>query len=123
MNSNLMGSPRVQMRTQQVSRSKAGKTHEVRLCLPAVIDDCHALSVSRISRERLFDGEEVIIEMPPDHYCVASFHPPRSDCRAQNSVGSLRLRDDQKSRSFLVQPVNYSRPVGRCSGRKFSTAT
>src|SRR6187551_1322940 len=59
MNANLMSPPGVQMRTQQVSRSKAGKTNKVRLRLPAVIDDCHALSVSRISRERFFDRDTV----------------------------------------------------------------
>src|SRR4029079_2572419 len=97
MNSNLMGPPRVQMRTQQVSRSQAGKTNEVRLCLPAVIDDCHALSVSRISRERFFDSEKVIIKMPPDHHCVTSSYTSRSDRRAQNAMRSLGLCDDQKS--------------------------
>src|SRR6185503_13190748 len=115
MNSNLMGSPRVQMRTQQVSRSKAGKTNEVRLCLPAVIDDCHALSVSRVSRERFFDSEQIPVEVPPDHHRIPPSDAPRCDCRAQNAVSSFGLCDNEKTGSLLVEPMNYSRPLGRRS--------
>ena len=76
MNANLMSPPGVQLRTQQVSRSKAGQTDKVRLRLPAVIDDCHALSVSRISRERFFDRESVPLDMTPDHHCVSPRNAP-----------------------------------------------
>ena len=57
VNANLVGSPGVQLRTQQVSRSKTGEPEKVRLRLSAVIDDCHTLSVSRISRYRFIDRQ------------------------------------------------------------------
>ena len=96
MNADLMGSSRVQMRTQQVSRSKTSEAEEVRSRLSAVIDDCHALSVSRISCEGFFDRESVAVEVSPDHHRVTPCHPSRSDCGAQNPVSALGPRDDQK---------------------------
>src|SRR5688500_6664763 len=83
MNANLMGPPRVQMRTQQVSRSEAGKADKVRSRLPSTTDDCHPLSVSRVASKRFFDGKSVGGEVPPDHDCVPALYPSRRDGGAQ----------------------------------------
>ena len=91
VNANLVGSPGVQMRTQQVSRSKAGDPDKIRLRLPAGTDDCHTLSVSRISRDRFIDREIVTVEVAPDHDGIASRDSPGGDRRAQNAVRFLRL--------------------------------
>jgi len=122
MNANLMSSPGVQMRTQQVSRSKAGETDKVRFRLPAVIDDCHALSVSRISRERFFDGQLVPLDVTPDHNRVPSGYATGRDRRRENPVSTLCFGDEQKTRSLLVEPMNDSCAIGCCTGRELASA-
>ena len=64
----------VQMRTQQVSRSSG--LDERSPMLLAVIDDCHARSVSRVPGERFLDGERVAVEVAPDHHGVPAPHAP-----------------------------------------------
>src|SRR6266542_3302122 len=86
MNANLMGSPGVQSRTQQVSRSKAGESDEVRPRLLATIDDCHTLSVSRVARNRLLHCHAVPIHVPPDHHGVPPADPSGGDRRAEVAV-------------------------------------
>ena len=123
MNSNLMGSPRVQMRTQQVSRSKAGKADEVRSCLPAVIDDCHALSVSRVSRERFLNGQGVAVKMSPDHHRVTPLHSTGGDRRAQYPVRPLRFCDDEKTRCLLGEAVDNSRAIRSRTGGQITASS
>src|SRR5687767_13173235 len=122
MNANLMGPPRVQMRTQQVSRCEAGEPEKIRLRLPAGIDDCHPLSVSRVARDRLVDDESIRVEVPPYHHRVPAFHATRRNRGAQDSMRPLGFRDKQQSRSFLIQPVYDSRSVRSGSGGEIATA-
>src|SRR5688572_33211701 len=82
MNANLVGPPCVQMSAQQVSRSKAGEPDKIRLRLPSATDDCHTLSVSRVARERFFDGKCVAVEVSPDHHCIAARNAAGRDRRA-----------------------------------------
>ena len=57
MYADLMRAPGVQVRAQQVDRLEPRQSHEIRLRRSSGSDDCHALSVSRIARDRLVDGE------------------------------------------------------------------
>jgi len=121
VNTNLMGTPGMQMRTQQVSRSEAGETDKVSLRLPAVTDDCHALSVSRITREGLFDRESVTVDMSPDHHCIPANDATGCYCRAQYPVSPFRPRHDDESGSFLVQPVHDARTLRRRTWRELAS--
>src|SRR5688572_29745207 len=118
MNANLMGPPCVQMSAQQVSRTKAGEPDKIRLRLPSATDDCHTLSVSRVAGDGTVDGECVAGQMPPDHHRIPAVHPPRSESSGQNPVRPLGLRDNEKTRCFLVQAMNDAGPVrGRAGGK------
>ena len=79
MNANLVGPSRVQMRTQQVSRSEAGEADKVRSRLPSTTDDCHPLSVSRVASKRFFDGKSIGGKVPPDHDRIPPFHSARGN--------------------------------------------
>ncbi len=76
MNANLMGPSGVQMSAQQVSRTKAGEPDKIRLRLPSGTDDCHTLSVSRVTGDRTVHGECVPGEVSPYHDRIASMDPP-----------------------------------------------
>lgn len=79
MNANLVGPPCVQMSAQQVSRSKAGEPDKIRPRLPSATDDCHTLSVSRVTGDGTVDRKRVAGEMAPDHHRIPAVNPPRSE--------------------------------------------
>lgn len=59
MNADLVSPSGMEMGTKKVPRIEPSKAYEVGLGRPTLIDDCHALPVSRIAGYRLVDGERV----------------------------------------------------------------
>src|SRR5258705_11928597 len=59
MNADLMSPSGMEMRTKKVPRIEPCKAYEVGLGRPTLIDDCHALPVSRIAGNRLVGREGV----------------------------------------------------------------
>jgi hypothetical protein len=102
----------MEMRTKKVPRVEPGKAYEVGLGRPTLIDDCHALPVSRITGYRFVDRESVRREVTPRHDRVPPDHPPGGDGSAQETVGAVRFGDDEQSGSLFVQAMDHSRPLG-----------
>ena len=122
MNANLMGPPCVQMSAQQVSRTKAGQPDKVRLRLPSGTDDCHTLSVSRVARDRFLYRKGVPRKVTPDHHGVPAAYASRRKSGRENPVRPFGLCDNQKTRCFLVETVDYSGPI-RCRSNRHIRAS
>src|SRR3954465_9127350 len=83
MNADLVSPSGMEMGTKKIPRIEPSKAYEVGPGRPTLIDDCHALPVSRVAGYRLVDGQRVLAEMAPGHYRVSSGDPSGGDCRAQ----------------------------------------
>lgn len=66
----------MEMGTKKVPRVEPGKAYEVGLGRPTLIDDCHALPVSRIAGYWFVDRQGILGDMTPGHGRVATDHPP-----------------------------------------------
>ncbi|HKR08567.1 MAG TPA: hypothetical protein VJS39_05215, partial [Gemmatimonadaceae bacterium] len=106
MNADLVSPSGMEMGTKKVPRIEPSKAYEVGLGRPTLIDDCHALPVSRISRYRLVDSQLICGQVTPCHKRVAPGDPPGSDGRAQKTVGAICFRDDKEPGGLLVQAVD-----------------
>ena len=102
----------MEMGTKKVPRIEPGKAYDVGLGRPTLIDDCHALPVSRIAGYRLVDREVIRGEVTPDHDRVAPLDPPGGKGAAQQPVGPIGFGHDQQARCLFVQPVDHPRPLG-----------
>ena len=91
MHADLMRAPGVQVRPQQVHGIEAREPHEVRSCRPSGTDDRHALSVSRVARDRLVDRDPVAVEVSPAQRRVPpdDLAPPASPRRARRCARSV----------------------------------
>src|SRR6267143_1101347 len=112
MNADLVSPSGMEMRTKKVPRVEPGKAYEVGLGRPTLIDDCHALPVSRIPGYWLVDRQRVAGEMAPRHDRVSPDHPAGSYRRAQNPMRTVGLCHDEQARGFLVETVHHSRALG-----------
>src|SRR5215831_6287150 len=65
MYSDLVCAPGKQVRPQQVPGVEAREPREVRPRRPSATDDCHALSVSRISSDRPIDRDPLVSQVSP----------------------------------------------------------
>src|SRR5258706_13803606 len=74
MNSDLVTPSGMEMVTKKCPRIEPSKAYEVGLGRPTLIDDCHALPVSRVAGDRLVDRESIGGEETPGHDCVAARH-------------------------------------------------
>src|SRR6478736_2384893 len=101
----------MEMRTKKVPRIEPSKAYEVGLGRPTLIDDCHALPVSRIAGYRLVDREVIRRQMTPDHHRVAPLDPSGGQGAAQESVGAVGLGDDKEPGRLLVEPVDHAGPL------------
>src|SRR3982074_3198666 len=111
MNADLVSPSGMEMRTKKVPRVEPGKAYEVGLGRPTLIDDCHALPVSRIPGYRLVDRHGVAGEMAPRHDPVAPDHPSGSYRRAQNPVRAVGFCHHDESRGLFVEAVDHSRAL------------
>src|SRR3982751_5718568 len=110
MNADLVSPSGMEMGTKKVPRIEPSKAYGVGLGRPTLIDDCHALPVSRIAGYWLVDGGTVRGEVSPDPPRVPPGDPPRGDRTAQQPVRFIRFRDHQQTGGFLVEPVDHARP-------------
>src|SRR3954469_24508678 len=81
MNADLVSPSGMEMGTKKVPRIEPSKAYDVGPGRPTLIDDCHALPVSRVAGYRLVDGQGVLGEMAPGHHGVAAGNPPGGGCR------------------------------------------
>ncbi len=95
MHPNLVRPSREQPCREQVHRVKARQPHEVRPCGPAITDDRHPLSVSRIAADRSVDREVVLVEVTPREGDVSAPDPPLREGRRQTAMGFVRLGNEQ----------------------------
>src|ERR1700681_2529021 len=96
------------MGTKKFPRIEPSKAYEVGLGRPTLIDDCHALTVSRIAGNGLVDRESVGREVTPGHDRVAADYPPGSDRRAQKPVRPVGFGHYQEPGGLLVEAVDHS---------------
>src|SRR5687768_4593284 len=73
VHADLMCAAREEMRSQQVAGIESRESHERRLGGLAAGHDRHALAVARVARDRLVDGDLIVVEMAPAERGV----PPR----------------------------------------------
>jgi hypothetical protein len=116
MNADLVSPSGMEMGTKKIPRIEPSKAYEVGLGRPTLIDDCHALPVSRIARNRLVDCEGIGRQVTPYHDCVATHHPSSGDCRAQKTVGAVGFGHDQQPRGLFIETVNHSGSLGVAFG-------
>ncbi len=122
MDADLMRSPRVQVRAQEITTTKSRKPKKIcPRCLPR-IDDRHALSVSRISRDGLIHGQRVGIEVAPSHGGILACDPARGNRGAQASVSDIVLGHDEEAGRLLIEPVDDAGSVRAASLRQVTTA-
>ena len=97
MNADLVSPSGMEMGTKKIPRIEPSKAYEVGLGRPTLIDDCHALPVSRITSYRLVDSQLIRGQMTPRHNRVPPGNPPCRDRRAQKPVGPICFRDDEEA--------------------------
>src|SRR5690348_15733608 len=108
VHANLMRAPGMEVRPQQISRVEARQPGEVRPRRPSLTDDRHALSVSRVARDRLLDREAILVEVPPRKRRIATDDAPCLELSAQYAMRPIALRDEEQAGCLLVQPMNDS---------------
>src|SRR5205085_11161358 len=108
MHANLMRAPGVEVRPQQIGGIEARQPGEVRPRRPSHTDDCHPLSVSRVTSDRLLDRDALLAQVPPGERRIATNDASRLKLRSKHAKRSVRLRDEQQARSLLIQPVDQS---------------
>src|SRR6266480_5176962 len=86
MNADLVSPSGMEMGTKKSPRIEPSKAYEVGLGRPTLIDDCHALPVSRITRNWLLDCERIRSEVTPGHDGIAAHDATGSDGGAQKPV-------------------------------------
>src|SRR2546423_3977903 len=91
VNADLVSPSGMEMRTKKVPRVEPGKAYEVGLGRPTLIDDCHALPVSRIAPYGLVDRKGIARDMTPRHHRIPPHDPPGSYRCAQEPVRAIRL--------------------------------
>ena len=75
--SDLMRASRKEVSPKQISGIETREPCEIRPRRPSSTDDCHALSVSRIAGDRLFDGHPFFGDMTPGERGVSPNDLPR----------------------------------------------
>src|SRR5258706_15017458 len=110
MNSDLVTPSGMEMVTKKCPRIEPSKAYEFGLGRPTLIDDCHALPVSRVAGNRLVDRESVGGEMTPGHGRVAADHPAGGDRRTQKPVRPVGFCHYQEAGGLLVEAVHHAGP-------------
>ncbi len=108
MNADLVSPSGIEMRTKKVPRVEPGKAYDVGLGRPTLIDDCHALPVSRIPGYWLVDRKGIAGDMTPGHHRIPPDHPPGGNRRAQKPVRAVGFCHHEEPRCLLVEPVHHS---------------
>src|SRR5215217_350695 len=106
MYSDLMRASRKKMSAEQIGGVEARKPGEVSPCRPSSTDDCHALSVSRIPRDWLFDRDSVVRQVAPRQRRIPPNDLPRLERRAKHTVCAVGFGYQKQSGRFLVQPMD-----------------
>ncbi len=122
MDADLMRSPRVQVRAQEVTTAKSRKPKKICPRCLSRIDDRHTLSVSRMSRDGLIHGQRVGIEVAPSHGRILTRDPARGNRSAQAPVSDIVLGHDEETGRLLIEPVDYAGSVRAASLRQVTTA-
>src|SRR4051812_21319283 len=112
MNADLVSPSGMEMGTKKVPRIEPSKAYDVGLGRPTLIDDCHALPVSRITGYRLVDRKGVRGEVAPGHHRVASDHPTGGNGAAQKTRAPIVFGAHQQAGRLFVQPVPHSGSFG-----------
>ncbi len=123
MDANLMRSPRVQVRAQEVAAAKSRKPDEISPRGLPGIDDRHTLSVSRMSCDWLIHCQGIGIEVAPGHCRVLARDSARGDRGAQPPMSDVALGDDKEAGCLLIQPVNDPGPVRPAALGQVTTAS
>ena len=123
VDANLMRATRVQVRAQKIRRVEPSKPHEVRPRSSPSTDDCHTLSVSRVTSDRTVDCQTVLIEMPPREHRVSADDPSRRNRSAERPVRSIGFGDEQQTRRVLVEPMDQTFAPGAAAFCQRTTAS
>jgi hypothetical protein len=102
----------MEMGTKKIPRIEPSKAYEVGLGRPTLIDDCHALPVSRITGYRLVDSQLIRCQVTPRHNRIPPRDPPGGEGGAQKAVGPIRFGDDKEPGCLLVEPMNHPGAFG-----------
>lgn len=112
VDANLMRATRVQVCAQKIRRVEPGEPHEVSPCSSSSTDDCHALSVSRVTCDGTVDRQSILIEMSPGENRIPADDAPRRERGAEGAMRAIGLGDEQETRGVFVEPMNQSLAPG-----------
>ena len=108
VDANLVRATRVQVRAQKIRRVEPCEPHEVGPCSSPSTDDCHTLSVSRVTCDRTVDRQTVLLEMTPHENCVSADDSPRRKRGTERPVCTIGFGDEQQTRRVFVEAMDQT---------------
>src|SRR5437762_8628381 len=113
-----MGPAGAEADAEEIGMREAGHHARMRHGVPATLRHGHALALGGVARDRRFDVDRTLAQVPPHDRRIHALDGASFDCAREPAVREIGLRDDQQSGRVAIEPVHDAGAAFRGTSRK-----